>query len=213
MATALFFKWTWIADEKLQLSFMIRPTKPEVYWCISRQTMSYILSYMSYILFSFPTPHIILDSKDLWASLVQKEWVLLQWALLWGIIDTRPVPGSRDSEEEGQVSVGVSLTIGRTSPHDSLTSVNSQSPSSSHQRYRDGSQWFWAEMGTLPSWLTINPLTFHLLNLSALLCDVSLPAASDLPTVPMALYPAQDHWLSSYLDSMGSWNALVLHLC
>ena len=74
----------------------------------SRQTMSHILSYMSYILFSFPTPHIILDSKDLWASLVQKEWVLLQWALLWEIVDTRPVSGSRDSEEEGQVSVGVS---------------------------------------------------------------------------------------------------------
>lgn len=93
------------------------------------------------------------------------------------------------------------------------SSVNSQSPSSSHQRYRDGSQWFWAEMGTLPSWLTINPLTFHLLNLSALLCDVSLPAASDLPTVSTALYPTQDHWLSSCLDRVGSWNALVLHLC
>lgn len=115
MATALFFKWTWIADEKLQLSFTIRPIKQKF---IGVQQANY---EMSYILFSFPTPHIILDSKDLWASLVQKEWVLLQWAPLWGIVDTRPVPVSRHSEEEGQVSAGVSPTIGRTSPHDSLT--------------------------------------------------------------------------------------------
>lgn len=83
--------------------------------------------------------------------------------------------------------------------------------SSSHQRYRDGSQWFWAEMGTLPSWLTINPLTFHLLNLSALLCDVSLPAASDLPTVSTALFT--QHRTTDFLHVLIEWDPGMLWSC
>ena len=122
VASDLFFKWTWVTDENyssiLQSDLLSRSL------FIGVQLATYEMSYVPFFPRSFPSPplHLALEIKDFPRAGFQgfmgffgaETWASLPWALLWGTVDTGPVPRSRGSEDEDQVSLGVSLTIGRT---------------------------------------------------------------------------------------------------